>query len=283
MIASSPKRRRSSSRTRSAGVDGLRQLEEAELRGGLAEVRRVEPHQADTPPAVHFLEQLAHDAEQLVARVGPALQRARVRGGAEVLVAVLERDGARLEVVSAQARRDAVGELQQRGAQALGIGGVLVVGVLLAQALVAGGLPRHVAVVLATREPLQVVAVRADLACEPRRVERGQLADRGDPELGERLLHLGSHAPEPPHRQRRQEGGFRAGSDHRQAVGLAHVGGDLGDELGARDADRGRELRLVADRLLERCGRSSRPSRAPARCRSRRGTPRRSRPARRGR
>ena len=42
-----------------------------------------------------------------------------------------------------------------------------------------------------------------------------------------------------------------AGSDHRQAVGLAHVGGDLGHELGARDADRGGELRLVADRLLE--------------------------------
>ena len=59
-----------------------------------------------------------------------------------------------------------------------GVGGVLVVGVLLAQALGPGRLGRHLAVVLAAREALQVVAVGPDPPLEPAGVERRERADR---------------------------------------------------------------------------------------------------------
>ena len=57
-------------------------------------------------------------------------------------------------------------------------------------------------------------------------------------------------APQPGDRQRRQERGLRARRHDDEAVGLAQVRRDLGDELGRRDADRRGQPDLGADAAL---------------------------------
>ena len=59
-------------------------------------------------------------------------------------------------------------------------------------------------------------------------------------------------APQPPHRQRREEGARPAGRDLDEAVGLAEVARDLGGELHVRHAGRDGEAHLVAHEPLHR-------------------------------
>ena len=87
-----------------------------------------------------------------------------------------------------------------------------------------------------------------------RRAERAQVGDGGDAQLGEPRLHDLADAGQAPDRQRREEGLDLVRADHEQAVGLAPVRGDLGQELVRRDAGRGGELRLLADRGADRLG-----------------------------
>ena len=72
-------------------------------------------------------------------------------------------------------------------------------------------------------------------------------------------------APQPGDGQRREEGRLGARRDDHQAVGLAQVGGDLGDELGRGHADRDRRGRAPsATSALDRAARSPRrPRTAP--------------------
>jgi hypothetical protein len=63
----------------------------------------------------------------------------------------------------------------------------------------------------------------------------GQLAGRDPPD-----------PPQAPHRQRVEEGQLVGRRDHQQAVGLGHLAGHLGQELGARHAHRDREPHPLA-------------------------------------
>ncbi len=73
-----------------------------------------------------------------------------------------------------------------------------------------------------------------------------QLGDGRDAELGEGPLRRRTDAVQPAHRQRCEEGLDLVRPDHRQAVGLAVVGGDLGHQLVGGDADRDRQPPLFA-------------------------------------
>jgi hypothetical protein len=59
----------------------------------------------------------------------------------------------------------------------------------------------------------------------------GQLTDDRHPVVGQRLLHLGSDAPQPTDGKRREERGLLAGGDDDHAIGLFEVRGDLRHEL----------------------------------------------------
>ena len=120
MIASSPKRFTTASRTRSRGAGSAGASNSAELRALVAEVRRVDPEEANTPPGpVHVGEERQRDVEEDRAGVRRLAQRARVRRRVEILVAVLEGDRARAQAVRAEPRRDRVGQRQQRRPQPL--------------------------------------------------------------------------------------------------------------------------------------------------------------------
>ena len=85
---------------------------------------------------------------------------------------------------------------------------------------------------------------------------------------------LDADAPQPPHRKRMQEGQLAVGWNQQQAVGLGLLAGDLGQELGAGDADRDRQSDAVADLRAQRERRSPPECRRPAAVPRRRGTPR---------
>ena len=87
--------------------------------------------------------------------------------------------------------------------------------------------------------------------------QRRQVADRPDAVLAQHRRRLRADAPQPRDRQRREELGLGARRDDDQPVRLAEVGGDLGDELRPRDADRDRQPDLVRDCVLDRPARSS--------------------------
>lgn len=70
--------------------------------------------------------------------------------------------------------------------------------------------------------------------------EFGHLADGADPGVVQFGLGDRSDTPEPPDRQRVQEGKLRPGFDDQQPVGFADRARDLGEELRARAADRDR-------------------------------------------
>ena len=102
------------------------------------------------------------------------------------------------------------------------------------------------------RQLQQVLAVRAEAALQ---LARGRSAASSPIVVTPSLASCSSIFGPTPHSrrigQRREEVGLGArGHDH-EAVGLAHVGGDLGHELGGGDADGGGELRLAPDRVLE--------------------------------
>ena len=89
-----------------------------------------------------------------------------------------------------------------------------------------------------------------------------QFADRADAERGELAVHDLADAVDARHRERREEVEHFVRLDHEQAVGLAPVGGDLGEEFRGRDAGRRSEIgflaNLRADRFGDRGGRIER-------------------------
>ena len=82
--------------------------------------------------------------------------------------------------------------------------------------------------------------------------QRGQIADRDDPEVAQRLGRLAADAPQPRDRERREERRLAARRHDDQAVGLAQLRRDLRHELRRPDPDRRREPDLGADRRLDR-------------------------------
>ena len=81
--------------------------------------------------------------------------------------------------------------------------------------------------------------------------QRRQVADRPDAVLLQRRRPIRADAPQPRDRERREERRLGARRDDDQAVGLAEVAGDLGDQLRRRDPDRDRQPDLAADRVLD--------------------------------
>ena len=70
-------------------------------------------------------------------------------------------------------------------------------------------------------------------------------------------------APEPAHRQRMQEREFPVRRYQQQAVGLGFLAGDLGQELGASDADGDGQPDAVADLRAQPRGDLDRGARHP--------------------
>ena len=123
-------------------------------------------------------------------------------------------------------------------------------------------------------------AVRAQPPHEHVDRQRRQVADRAHAVVGQGRPRLLADAPQAGDRQRREERRLLAGRDDDQPVGLAQVRGDLGDELRRRDPDAGGQPDLVADGRLDPPGDRLRRAEQRLATRRRRGTPRRSRPAR---
>ena len=82
---------------------------------------------------------------------------------------------------------------------------------------------------------------------ERRLAQLGDVGDRLDAVRVQLLGGLGADAPQPAHRQRVQERQLAVGRDQQQPVGLGLLAGDLGEELGACDADGDRQADPVAN------------------------------------
>ncbi len=84
------------------------------------------------------------------------------------------------------------------------------------------------------------------------RVGAHEVADRREARGAQPLLRDRADAPDPPHRQRREEAHDVAGRHLEQPVRLRDVAGDLRDHLHRRDPDRDGELGLVAHGAAQR-------------------------------
>src|SRR5207237_1381360 len=93
-------------------------------------------------------------------------------------------------------------------------------------------------VVFAARELLEEGAARAERALEQRWIGSGEVADGADRKRFECGLGADADAPEGAGRERAEECGFVARCDDDEAVGLAGIGGNLGDGLVGAGADR---------------------------------------------
>ena len=108
----------------------------------------------------------------------------------------------------------------------------------------AGHHPPRVAVV---RQGVELAPGRPSRELDERALaQRRDLADRDDPARAQLRRGDRTHAPQPLHRQRMQEGQLAVGRDDEQAVGLRHPARHLGQELGPRDADRDRQPDALA-------------------------------------
>ena len=154
----------------------------------------------------------------------------------------------------------ALGQPQQLAADDVRVVDVTAEGLLGTDALVR--LVRHDPALVAT--PGQGVQVRAGGL--PQGAHQGlrrgvrDVADRAQPEPGELLLGLLTDAPQRTDRQRVQERDHVGGRDDEQAVGLAAGGGELGDELRRRDADRAGDALLVGDPVADQLADLGRPA-----------------------
>ena len=108
----------------------------------------------------------------------------------------------------------------------------------------------------------------------------GEVADRPDAQLGEGGRGRRADAPQPRDGSGARNAASSPARDDDQAVRLAQVRPDLGDELGGPDADARGEPGLRVDRRLDPPRDLLRTTRTAPRSRRRRGTPRRWRPAR---
>ncbi len=100
----------------------------------------------------------------------------------------------------------------------------------------------------------QALAPTAEGACQLQRRQLAQLGDGIDAKIGQPALPDLADSGQQADRQRCQESLHLAGPDHKQAVGLAPVRGDLGQELVWRHAGRGGQAKLVADGDADRLG-----------------------------
>ena len=243
---------------------------------------------SDTPssrtprPTSNSREQLAGDVEHDGADVGRLGQRAGAGAGLEIAETDLQVDGARRESRGAQAGARAVGEPDEL-ALALRDGAQIGAERLLGADRLGVAFGNDVARVVVARERVQVAAeARAERCDERRLVGRGDVADRAQAHAFELGQRRGPDAPQPRHRQRREERRARCPA-RRRARRRAW-------------RDRSRAWRGTSStRRRPRC--AARPRRAPAggsspaivaadrrACggrRPRRRTPRRSRAARR--
>ena len=94
--------------------------------------------------------------------------------------------------------------------------------------------------------------------------EFGDIGDRLDAVRVQLLRGLDADAPQPAHRQRVQERQLPVGRYQQQPVGLGLLAGDLGQELGAGDADGDRQADAVADLGAQPRGDLDRRARHPA-------------------
>src|SRR3546814_330641 len=91
-------------------------------------------------------------------------------------------------------------------------------------------------VVNALRAQVQAPAEAAEAQLQFLRGKPAQVADGGDAQVGQLLLHHLAHAGDLRHRQRREERLDLRRPHHEHAVGLVPVRGDLGQELVRRHA-----------------------------------------------
>ena len=82
--------------------------------------------------------------------------------------------------------------------------------------------------------------------------QRGERADRRDPDGAQPLLRLRADAGEAPHVERGEEACLLARYDHGQTARLAGVAADLGHHLARRDPERAGQARPRAHRRLHR-------------------------------
>ena len=164
----------------------------------------------------------------------------------EVAGLQLQHDGPRAQPRRAQPPRHAQGLPVDDGREGLDAPQIVLEGVLRAQALgLALGL--HGAHVVTPRQRREVGARGPQARHQRRLPTRHHVAQRPQPRGVQHGLRLGPHAPQAPHRQRREE---RRGVGPRHvelAVGLGQIRGDLGHELHGCDPGRGRQADLVAD------------------------------------
>ena len=99
-------------------------------------------------------------------------------------------------------------------------------------------------VLAATQRPEVRAGPLAELAHQLLARARLQVTDGVVARGRQLLLGDGAGTPQALHRQRREKPHLFACGHHDGAIGLVEVGGDLGDELRSRHADRNRERRL---------------------------------------
>ena len=97
-------------------------------------------------------------------------------------------------------------------------------------------------------------AVLAEPAHDEVGRERREVADRPHRVVAQRHRGLVPDTPQPPDRERGEEGRLLAQRHDDQPVGLLQVRRDLGDELGAGDPDRGGQPDLGPDVVLDPAG-----------------------------
>src|SRR5690606_20263779 len=100
------------------------------------------------------------------------------------------------------------------------------------------------ALVLAPGEVPEPVADLAEAVDEVLALPPGEIVEAADAGGLQRRLPGRPDAPDHPDRLARQESRRIAPPDYREAARLVEVGGDLGEELVVRQADRAREPQL---------------------------------------
>jgi hypothetical protein len=205
---------------------------------------RAHAEQADAARQIDALEAQAGGAADRLGVRGRRIEGEVARHGAKVLEAQLDADGAAGVALALHVVGHPLGEpgehARQFGAVAHRVQVALEGGLAADRLRFALGDDRPL--VAPVRGGVQPGAVAgAKLRAQNARIHLRQLADALDPQLAELGRRLRPHAIDPPHRQRPDAGRDVMRADHGQAVGLVQLGGDLGDQLVGRDADRALE------------------------------------------
>ena len=122
-------------------------------------------------------------------------------------------------------------------------------------------------VIDAAADAIEMRPCLAEMPLQEGFVLRPQIERGENPELVHLLGGRRPDAVEPLHRQRFDEARSHRGRDDELTVGLAMVGGELGEELVVGHAGRGRQPGLGADRRPDPLGDLAWPRRCLADCR----------------